>query len=333
MGNLAGDKRHFGYKNSRFGRKIQNYLHILEKSANFAVELTTCFCMNLLESSVDDIRLWFCLTFGTNRFYHLNNDFFYVLGCHIVQSPYDYTVTGNVSMICTDGWARCMVDGRDFVVRAHDLLVLMAGSHVTVHEASDDFCFNNFIMSSAFSVSLQIQNQFAVYMKAHDRMLASLSERQWTYHQQYEQLIISNLRHIDHPFRPLIVRRLIELQHYQMTFDELPAPATSKDDLSGRFRDLLEREYTHHHDVAFYADRLCVTPKYLSECIKKASNQTAGQWIDTLLMRDAERLLQTTSQSVLEIATTLGFDDPSAFGKYFKRQKGISPRAFREKRG
>lgn len=290
--------------------------------------------MNSLEfSSIDDIRRWFCLSLGTNRFYHLDNDFFYVLGCHITEPQFDFKIKGTATIICTDGWVRCSVDGRGFVVQAHAMLILMPCSHIIIHETSDDFCFNIFIMSSSFAESLQIQNQFAVFMNAHDRTLNILNDRQWEYHQQYEQLIISNLRQTNHPFRPLILRRLIELQHYQMTFDVSSNPAVSKDNLSQRFRNLLELEYTHHHDVAFYADRLCVTPKYLSECIKKASNKTAGQWIDIMLIRDAERLLQTTTMTVLEISTALGFDDPSAFGKYFKRQKGFSPRTFRESQG
>lgn len=290
--------------------------------------------MNSLEfSSIDDIRRWFCLSLGTNRFYHLDNDFFYVLGCHIVQFPFDHVVEGIASMICTDGWARCSVDGNDFEIQAYAMLVVLGGSRITILESSEDFCFNLFIMSSSFAASLQIQNQFAAYMKIQDKMIVNMENRQWEYYQQYEQLIVSNLRQTDHPYRPLILRRLIELQHYQMTFRDLPVTAVSKDNLSGRFRNLLELEYTHHHDVAFYADRLCVTPKYLSECIKKASNKTAGQWIDIMLIRDAERLLQTTTMTVLEISNTLGFDDPSAFGKYFKRQKGVSPRTFRESQG
>lgn len=287
--------------------------------------------MNSLESSsVDDIRQWFCHQLGTNRFYHLDNDFIYVLGCHIIQPPFDYTMTGIATLICTDGWANCFVDGCRYKLQAHSMLVLMNGTRVSVQEASDDFCFNSFIMSSPFASSLQIQNPFAVYMNTHDRTQVQMNDIQWAYYLQYEQLIITNLRHAEHPYRPLILRRLIELQHIQMNFIELPAPATNKDNLSGRFQYLLELEYTRHHDVAFYADRLCVTPKYLSECIKKASNKTASQWIDAMLIRDAERLLQSTTLSILEVATALGFDDPSAFGKYFKRQLGISPRTFRQ---
>lgn len=61
-----------------------------------------------------------------------------------------------------------------------------------------------------------------------------------------------------------------------------------------------------------------------------ASGKTGVQWIDTIVVREAERLLLSTTMSVAEICTRLGFDDPSAFGKYFKRIKGVSPKHFRE---
>ncbi|MDY6114332.1 MAG: helix-turn-helix domain-containing protein, partial [Alloprevotella sp.] len=76
-------------------------------------------------------------------------------------------------------------------------------------------------------------------------------------------------------------------------------------------------------------DRLCLTPKYLSEVVKAVSGQTAGQWITTFVVSEAKRLLSDTSLSIKEIAQALHFTSQSFLGKYFKNATGLSPSDYR----
>ena len=95
-----------------------------------------------------------------------------------------------------------------------------------------------------------------------------------------------------------------------------------------QFTALLDQCYVQYHRVAWYASKLCVAPKYLSESVKRATGHTAGWWIDHYLMRDATRMLRQGKLSVKTIAARLCFDDQSAFGKWFKRLKGSSPQKY-----
>ena len=99
--------------------------------------------------------------------------------------------------------------------------------------------------------------------------------------------------------------------------------------LTYRFRQLLEAHFLTHQTVQIYAKRLGVTANHLSESVKAATGLPAGALIRQRLILEAKRLLVHTNQPVHQIAEFLSFPDPSYFGRFFKRESGQSPIAFR----
>lgn len=98
------------------------------------------------------------------------------------------------------------------------------------------------------------------------------------------------------------------------------------------FFDSLIEHYREEHLVPFYADRLNITPQYLSLIVKSLTGRTPSQFIFERLFCEARVLLGRPELPVKEIAEQLHFSDPSAFGKFFKRHSGISPVDFRKKK-
>lgn len=94
---------------------------------------------------------------------------------------------------------------------------------------------------------------------------------------------------------------------------------------------LLEENYKTEKSVSFYADRLHVTPNYLTILCKKYLGLSAGQMIHNRSLLEAKRLLQVTDTSIKEISYELGFEDLANFSNFFKKQTEVSPRAFRQK--
>ena len=97
------------------------------------------------------------------------------------------------------------------------------------------------------------------------------------------------------------------------------------------FLGLLNRYYAHHHDVAFYADKLKITPNYLNIIIKRNIGTTAKEQINIQLGLVVKMLLDTTDLSVKEIAGRLHYDDPSYLCRIFRKQTGFSPIQYRNK--
>lgn len=112
--------------------------------------------------------------------------------------------------------------------------------------------------------------------------------------------------------------------------DKLNLP--TRDELMFLFIQLLDKHCREEHSVGFYADQLCVTPSYLSSVLKNLSGKTVTKWISEALMHEAQKLLREPELTLQQIADELNFSDQSSFGKFFKKNGGISPMMYREQR-
>lgn len=97
------------------------------------------------------------------------------------------------------------------------------------------------------------------------------------------------------------------------------------------FVGLIDRNYAAHHDVAFYAERLNVTPNYLNIITRRNIGTSAKEQINIQIGLVARMLLDTTDLSVKQIAERLHYDDPSYLCRIFRKQTGMSPIQYRNK--
>ena len=97
-------------------------------------------------------------------------------------------------------------------------------------------------------------------------------------------------------------------------------------------RFLLEARYncSKHRDVAWYANKVGVTPKYLTEVSKDATNRPAGDWIDEYAAIILRKELSAENLSLTELAKEMNFSSLPAFTRYVKRVLGCSPSEFRD---
>lgn len=100
-------------------------------------------------------------------------------------------------------------------------------------------------------------------------------------------------------------------------------------DIFERFLSLVNKHCRAHRTLAFYADRLCITERYLGTLVKTASGMTAKEWIDRAVVTAAKVMLRHTDKQAAQIAYELGFSNTSFFNKYFKRLTGTTPLEYR----
>ena len=98
-------------------------------------------------------------------------------------------------------------------------------------------------------------------------------------------------------------------------------------------RRLVEEHFRRERLIAFYAAALAMTPDRLNDHVKRATGVTAGHLIRQRVLTEAKRQLVFTGQPIQEIAYDLAFSDPSHFTRFFRKQTGLTPQAFREGRG
>ena len=100
-----------------------------------------------------------------------------------------------------------------------------------------------------------------------------------------------------------------------------------------KFMLLLAENSNVNRSVKSYADELCVSPKYLTSVCRKHSGSTASELIATSVMSRVKQLLLYSDLSIKEVASKMGFDNLSFFGKYVKKHLGLSPNHYRKANG
>lgn len=100
-----------------------------------------------------------------------------------------------------------------------------------------------------------------------------------------------------------------------------------------RFVSLVQKDCRKHRDVAYYADQLCITPKYLSQVSNKVTNVPALQWINYYSGFELVALLDNSALAISDIAFDMGFSSPNHLTRYCKKILGVTPSEYRNKKG
>ena len=102
-------------------------------------------------------------------------------------------------------------------------------------------------------------------------------------------------------------------------------------ELFNRFMMLMERDYKQSRDVNYYAEKMSITSKYLTNIVRQVTGHTPKTIIDQYVILQLKMQLHRSSQSIKEIAWEYHFTDVSFFCRYFKKHTGVTPQQVREK--
>ena len=140
------------------------------------------------------------------------------------------------------------------------------------------------------------------------------------------------IKRLELPDSRMLMRRLLEFllrllsQYRKSKLNE----TTASKRVSMQFHSDLAQHFRKRHDVGFYAERACLTPKYFSAVVKQETGHNAAYWIRVKIIAEAKMLLHIRHDlSVQAIADMLGFGEQSTFSRYFKHETGVSPTEFR----
>lgn len=123
------------------------------------------------------------------------------------------------------------------------------------------------------------------------------------------------------------------ITHYydQLFHDRVESSApTHSGEIFNRFLRLVNLHGSREHQLAFYAEKLCITSRYLGTVVLATSGVGAKEWIDRSIISTAKVLLRHSAKQTTEIADELNFPNVSFFCKYFKRLTGSTPQQYRK---
>lgn len=171
-------------------------------------------------------------------------------------------------------------------------------------------------------------------LASNDPVLELTPERTEVLRRYFDLLHLTSLE--DNNYSRHIARSLAEAAGYQlMAYGEEAVrrmseeqPRTRRATYVRTFLELVRDNHRRERSIGFYADRMFISPKYLSLIIKEATGKSAAEWIDQYVIQEAKNLLRYSGKNVQQIAYELNFTNQSSFGKYFKHITGLSPTQF-----
>lgn len=240
--------------------------------------------------------------------------------------------------VCLGGEAYYTVDTEERTVKANDVIIISEGQVLNNCWFSDDLSGIAIMMSEDFfnEVIKGVHDLSSLFLFSRSHPVFELSAEEVETLMTYLRIIKHKVETTDHHFRRDVVRSLMAAMIYDISHVMYGVQQGDKrkqtraESIFTEFIRLVEQNFRAERRVSWYAERLCITPKYLSETVKTISHRTPNEWIDKYVTLELRVQLKNTSKSIKEIAKDLNFPNQSFLGKYFKEHVGMSPSAYRK---
>lgn len=243
-----------------------------------------------------------------------------------------------VHAFCMGGHCRFVFNGREFELHKGDLMIVRKGRLIERMQPSADFKVKIIYVTSDFISLCSPQSnygtkgQLALFLNP----VMHLTPEQQDVCRSDFRMVEQRMADTGHHFRRDIL--IAAVQMLILDFFDFHSHLYEKTDIStqsasvmNRFLSMLEDgTYRKHREVSYYADQLCVTPKYLSEVSKKVSGYAANYWINRYTTIDIARLLRNKSLTFVNISDMFGFSSPAYFSRYVQHNLGMSPTMYRD---
>ena len=257
------------------------------------------------------------------RFFSYNEDFVFP---HIILT------------LILRGSARAKYDMQVITHKKNDLAIIMPGHIMHPLDCSDDFTYALFFISPKMFDDLRFHTFSHDYEKFNYAPVCTLTDEQAAHLLAIVDQLIIIANHTNeempHRYQVLLAQLAVGyefLNHYRREQDKQWVE-NRHTELFNRFCDLVGKHYRESREVQFYANQMNITPKYLSKVVRASTNGLSPvDWIEQYVIAQAKRLIETrATQTLQETGYMLGFSEPTAFYRYFKRVTGMTAKQYRD---
>lgn len=240
--------------------------------------------------------------------------------------------------LCTEGEATYTLDTQEMKIQKNDVLLILDRHVVSNFTASKDLKALCIIISVKFFFESirNVGDISSLLLLSRNFPVIKLAQEETETFQSYFYLLKTKAADKQNKFRRKLVSTLILAMFYDLSnvvqrmLDTDSMRQTRAEIIFTKFIKLLEGNFKQERRVGWYAEQLCITPKYLSETIKNVSRRTPNEWIDNYVTIEMRIQLRNSTKSIKEIAEEMNFANQSFLGKYFKEHVGISPSEYRK---
>ena len=217
---------------------------------------------------------------------------------------YPFKLDATMVIICITGTTSGEIDLKPYTNIAPCRIVILPDQILEHGFVSDDFSGLVMIMSRRFTDSLNIQVNLPQMLTFRNNPTTSMTDDELKTILDFYSILQRTVRKKENPYRMEIVQCLIKAFFYSSSY-----PKLSDDGLKSKNGALVESFLTHvkahykvQRGVEYYANKLCLTSKYLSKVIKESSGLSANDWIDRYVTLEAKALLKSTNKTIQQIS-------------------------------
>ncbi len=243
-----------------------------------------------------------------------------------------------VHLVCLQGEGFFTYGGRPFHVKKHEALVINAPQQVHVVGQSEDLKVEVLAAPNDFLSNQLPANNYGIGggISLYDNPIIPLSEKD-------AQTLVRDIHHIRDRIADtghLFYRELIGGLALPLIYDlfyfhaKNHAPIFATDRSMYVVKELMalleSGRCKKYREVAYYAEQLNVTVKYLSNTVKRQTGKSVTYYIDRYTVPMIKEYLEHSALSIVQIAEEMNFTTPSYFSRYVTKHLGVSPKAYRE---
>ena len=252
------------------------------------------------------------------------------------KKPFKLDVS--MAIIYDQGEAVSKINMKEYHIKAPAVLIVMHGHTIEPISYSDDLQGRTIVMSESFTERLFAGS---TDVQAHSLYTSIMSkpilnfEKDQNVFSMYYDLLLNVVKSPQSEFKIQSAQHLTLAMFYgyshmkhNLIIDN--KGTTRQEGIYSAFIDSLGDNYKNARDIGYYADKLCISAKHLSQVVKEVSGKTALEIIEEYVLTECKAMLLSTTMTIQEISDELNFPSQSVFGKYFKRLTGLSPKAYRK---
>ena len=247
----------------------------------------------------------------------------------------------SIYVICKAGHMCVTIDNKDFHVCSSNILICTGLQVVSNAMVSTDFKCSIVGLSHRKLIELFPNDKEILtdFMLIKENPIMQLSEEDMHLLSLYKGIFDAKCRGDKLKLDNIILDKLLYAVIYELIQLYARNVSSHSDTLTymtghlygQEFLSLLAEDKCHHRKVEYYADKLCITPRYLSTVCQKETGKTPSEWIREKTVGHIRHYLLNTTLSVKEICSVLDFPNTSFLCKFTKKHLGMSPMAFRQK--
>ncbi len=239
--------------------------------------------------------------------------------------------------LCTKGEVMYQLDTKEQIITPGDVLIVSDRHVVDSYRHSEDMEGLCMMMSVNFfrEIIQNVNDVNSLFLFSRQHPVFKLEPKEIETFKYYFQVIKQKIGDEGNHFRRDLIRTLLLAMLYDLSNTiyrvlNNDRPQTRAEVIFTKFIALVAKNFKRERRVSWYAQELCITPKYLSETVKSVSRRTPNEWIDDYIILELRVQLKNSTKNIKQITDDLNFPNQSFLGKFFKEHVGISPSKYRK---